>query len=168
MSKRQQSNIVAVLVLLVSVFFFVESLSISVDGGYPKVICVALAILSAWDFIQNYLDAREERKLPHHELTEDEMTTEELAEHMVSEHDEKVPWQDLVAVVIISFASLILWEYISFLFAGILAIMALSIYKKRPILKSLIVAVCTVVIIQLIFRNIFTIPLPSPSWWPMF
>lgn len=90
------------------------------------------------------------------------------AADMVEEHEEKVPWTDLVAVVVIAFGSLLLWKPISFLFAGVLAMMALSIYKKRPILKSLIVSVCTVVVIQLIFRNIFTIPLPTPAWWPRF
>ena len=168
MTKRQQSNIVAIIVLITAAFFLVSSFSINVDGGYPRIVCVALIVFTIWDLIQDYLEGRQEKRIPHHELTEAEMTTEELAQHMVEEHEEKVPWTDLVAVVVIAFGSLLLWKPISFLFAGVLAMMALSIYKKRPILKSLIVSVCTVVVIQLIFRNNFTIPLLTPAWWPRF
>lgn len=168
MSKRQQSNLVAVIILLISAYFLIASFSISVDGGYPKIVSIALIVFAVLDLLQNIIEAKQESKRYHHEMTEEEMTTEELAERMVSEHEEKVPWQDLVAVIVISFGSLLLWKPISFIFAGILAFMALSIFKKRPIIKSLIIAICTVIVIQLIFRNIFTIPLPSPKWWPMF
>lgn len=168
MTKRRQSNIVAIIVLIIAVYFLISSFSINVDGGYPKIVCIALIVFAIWDLIQNFLDGRQEKKIPHHEMTEAEMTTEELAQHMVEEHEENVPWTDLVAVIVIAFGSLLLWKPISFLFAGILAMMALSIYKKRPVLKSLIVSICTVIIIQLIFRNIFTIPLPTPVWWPKF
>lgn len=168
MTKRQQSNIVAIIVLFISVFFLISSFFIKVDAGYPKTICIALIVFSILDLIQNYIDGCQEKKIPYHEMTEAEMTTEELAQHMVEEHAEKVPWTDLVAVIVIAFGSLLLWKPISFLFAGTLAMMALSVYKKRPVLKSLIVSICTVIIIQLIFRNVFTIPLPSPAWWPKF
>lgn len=168
MTKRQQSAIVAIIVLLLSASFLIGSFFIMVDGVYPRIIAIGMIAFCVIDLFQNFAEGRAEKKLPHHELTETEMTTEELAQHMVEEHEEKVPWKDLVAVVLTAFVSLILWRPISFFFAGIIAMMAISLYKKRPIIKSLIISVCTVVIIQIVFRNIFTIPLPSPGWWPKF
>ena len=166
MTHRQQSNLVAFICIIIGVCFFILSFKIKTDGTYPKIVCVALVVLSIISIIENGLEAAREEKNPHRELKEEEMTTEELATHMAKEHEEKVPWMDLIVIIATAFGSLILWKPISFIFAGALAVLVISIYKKRPILKSVILAVCTVVVIQLIFRNIFTIPIPSPSWWP--
>ena len=169
MTHRQQSNLVAALCIAIAAFFFINSFSINIDSGYPKVICIAIVVLSIVTIIETITEARKEASSPkQRELTEEEMTTEELAEHMAKEVEESVPWQDLVVVIAVSFISLILWNLISFIFAGALAILALSLYKKRPAVKSILLAICTVIVLQLIFRNIFTIPLPSPSWWPYF
>ena len=154
---------------MLSIFFFVDSFTVKIDGTYPKVICLAIIALAVITILETMKEARKEASHPQqHQLREEEMTTEELAEHLAKEVEEKVPWQDLVMVIAVSFGSLILWKPISFLFAGALAIFSISVYKKRPLIRSAVLSACTVVILQLIFRNIFTIPLPSPSWWPYF
>lgn len=168
MTHRQQSNLISALVLGVAAFFFYCSFEIRTDAVYPRVLCIAIAVLSLITIIQTVAESRREAKHPQHKLEKEEMTTEELAEQMAKEAEEKVRWQDILAVTVIAFVSLILWEYVSFLFAGMLGILALSLYKKQPIIRSVLIAVITALAIQFIFRNIFTIPLPSPSWWPYF
>jgi len=80
---------------------------------------------------------------------------------MAKKAEETVPWQDLATVIAIAFTSLILWKPLSFLFAGGLGMLVLSLYKKQPLFRSILLATCTVIVIQLIFRNIFTIALEN-------
>lgn len=168
MSKVRQSNIAMIFFLLLAVVFYCGSSSIAVDGDYPKIVSIGLLVLSAIGLAQSFIETRGAGDENARTIGIDAMTTEELAEHMVAQHEEHVPAVDIAAVMGISLISLFLWESIGFIFAGAAAIMALSLLKKRPIFKSLIISVATVLVIQLIFRNIFSIPIPSPSWWPYF
>lgn len=168
MTHRQQSNLICVLMLAVAAFFFYCSFNVNADGVYPRVLCVLIALLACVSVFETTMEAKKEAKHPHHEIKEEDMTTEELAEKLAAEAQEPVSWKDVVVVAVVAFGSLILWQPLSFMLAGFLGMMALSVYKKRPLLKSAIVSILTVLVIQLIFRNIFTIPIPSPSWWPYF
>lgn len=169
MSHRSASNIIAGICAAGAAFFFIESLSIRIDGGYPKLLCVVLFLLCAYTIVQNVVEGRAEAKKGGvQELKEEDMTTEERAEHMAKEAEEAVPVKDLAVVIAVSFGSVLLWKPLSFVVAGALGLFIISVYKKQPILKSALLAVCTVIVLQLVFRNIFAIPIPTPSWWPRF
>ncbi len=167
MTHRQLSNLFCIFFIIVAAFFFYFSFSIHADAIYPRVLCIVLALLACTSVVETIYDKKKEAQ-KHYELNESEMTTEERAEKMAEEAQEPVHWQDIIVVILVSFVSLLLWKPISFLFAGFLGMIALQLYKKQPIIRSVLISFFTILIMQLVFKNIFVIPIPSPNWWPYF
>ena len=151
-------------------FFYFHSYGFNNDTKYPRIIIISVCLLSIIVLLQSYSDIRNEKKaiIDNEDNEDNEISTKEIAIQLVKESEEKAPVMDLAVLIITSIGTLFLWKLISFMGAASICMMTLYLYKKQPLVKSLITTITTVLVIQFLFRNVFTIPLPSPDWWPYF
>lgn len=168
LSHRVQSNLWSVFIILAMVFFFNKSFDIKNDAWYPRVMIIAVTVMAVLVLVQSYFERKEEERLKAIVRSDDELSTEELAIKMAKEAEEPTPYKDLIFMVGIAVITLFLWEKLSFMLASSICMMGLFLYKKQPIVKSIIITIVTIMLIQISFKNFFTIPLPSPTWWPYF
>jgi len=157
------------------VFFFL-SLSLRFGAWYARLSIVSSGVLAAITLVIAIKECRNKGDQPGHvklaELTDEEKealsTAEQVSAMEIDEETTPFFSKDVLLVMIVSFVTALLWKSLSFLIAGFLSLLILFLCKKQPLVKSVIVAAVTVVVIQYVFGNLFQIPLPTPSWWSIY
>ena len=169
MTHRTESILWSSIIAVVMLIFLYLSFSLRFGAMYARVTIVATLSFALISLILS-LRQKEPEKTTYSEEELENMEVAERAHALEVMEEGRTPFlsADLLLVIAVSFASALLWEPVSFVYAGFLALLVLFLVKRQPVLKSLIVAAATICIIQYVFGNIFQIPLPSPSWWSIY
>ncbi len=169
MSHRSESILWCSAVTLVMVVFFRLTFDLKFGAMYARVTILATLAFALISLLLSLTQKPAPAKKKHTEAELVAMDTAERLEALAGQ-EEGTPFfsADVALVVAVSFIGALLWEPISFLYAGFAAMLILFLVKKQPLLKSAVVALGTVCAIQYVFGNLFQIPLPSPSWWSIY
>lgn len=153
MTYEKLSRMWAVVIILVMAFFLLISRNLKFAAAYPRIMAITTILLGIVTIVLSFRSERESEK------------TEEKGDTITKFDKESIITIGILLVV--PLVSLMLWDVLGFICSAFLCLSGLFIYKKQPIIKSIIVAAALVVTIQYVFGTLFQVPLPMPSWWPI-
>lgn len=138
------------ILLAVMAFFFYHTTKLSYGAVYTQAIIVLVVIL---DLFVIFYSFQEEKKKD---------ITEQKANY------EKILTKQSVIVIAAPIFNYISWRYLYFVGGSFTTMLILFLVQKVNPVKSVLVAVITAVVLQLLFYNGFKVWLPTPGWWPDF